>query len=165
LEVRWIDVNPQSKTVAINHPVKGHNARILKVSDEFLARINRIPKAKEGIFSNVRSVLSNFTTQRKRIANAYGNPRLLKITLRTFRHWKGTMEYHKTHDPYHVKQLLGHKSLKSTEVYINIEQAVFNDADDEFHVKIAASLEEACKLLEVGFEYVTDMDGKKLFRK
>jgi len=75
------------------------------------------------------------------------------------------MEYHKTHDPYHVKQLLGHKSLKSTEVYINIEQAVFNDADDEFHVKIAASLEEACKLLEVGFEYVTDMDGKKLFRK
>lgn len=75
------------------------------------------------------------------------------------------MEYHKTHDPYHVKHLLGHKSLKSTEIYINIEQAVFNYADDEFRVKIAASLEEACKLSEVGFEYVTDMDGKKLFRK
>jgi len=26
-------------------------------------------------------------------------------------------------------------------------------------------LEEARKPLEVGFEYVTDMDGKKLFRK
>jgi hypothetical protein len=42
---------------------------------------------------------------------------------------------------------------------------MFNDANDEFHVKVAESLQEACKLLEVGFEYVTDMDGKKLFRK
>ena len=30
---------------------------------------------------------------------------------------------------------------------------------------IARALEEACKLLEVGFEYVCEMDGKKLFRK
>jgi hypothetical protein len=75
------------------------------------------------------------------------------------------MEYHKTHDPYHVKMLLGHKSLKSTEIYINVEHAVFNEVNDQFHVKIASDLEEACRLLEVGFEYVTDMDGKKLFRK
>jgi hypothetical protein len=32
-------------------------------------------------------------------------------------------------------------------------------------VKAAANIEEACRLLEVGFEYVTDMEGKKLFRK
>lgn len=103
--MEWIDVNPQTKTVAINHPVKGHNPRILKVSDEFLARTNRIPKRDDGkVFANVRYLLSNFTTQRKRIAHAYGNPRLLKITFRTFRHWKGTMEYHKTHDVYHVKK-------------------------------------------------------------
>jgi len=117
------------------------------------------------IFSNVRSVLSNFTTQRKRIANAYGNSRLLKITLRTFGHWKGTIEYHKTHDVYHVKRILGHKRLRSTEIYIDLEQAVFEEQNDEFHVKTATTLEEACKLLEVGFEYVTDMDGYKLFRK
>jgi len=36
---------------------------------------------------------------------------------------------------------------------------------DEFHVKVPQSLDEACKLLEVGFEYVTDMNGAKLFRK
>jgi hypothetical protein len=34
-----------------------------------------------------------------------------------------------------------------------------------FLFKIAATLDEACKLLETGFEYVTDMDGKQLFRK
>jgi hypothetical protein len=78
---------------------------------------------------------------------------------------KGTMEYHKTHDPWHVKSLLGHKSLKSTEIYINMDQAIFNENDQEFHVRVADSLVEACKLLEVGFEFVTDMDGKELFRK
>jgi len=65
----------------------------------------------------------------------------------------------------HVKQTLRHKSIESTMIYINIEQAIFNETDEEFHVKVAGTLDEACKLLEVGFEYVTDMDGKKLFRK
>ncbi len=75
------------------------------------------------------------------------------------------MEYHKTHNPWYVKQLFGHKSLQSTELYINIEQAIFNEGNQEFHVITAATIGEACKLLESGFEYVTDMEGKKLFRK
>jgi hypothetical protein len=65
----------------------------------------------------------------------------------------------------HVKTVLGHKSIQSTMLYINLEQAVFATKSDEFHVKVAKTLEEACKLMEVGFEYITDMDGKKLFRK
>ncbi len=56
-------------------------------------------------------------------------------------------------------------SLQSTELYTNVERAIFNETNSEFHVKIVSNLDEACKLLEVGFEYVTDMDGKKLFRK
>jgi len=49
-------------------------------------------------------------------------------------------------------------------VYINLEAAIFTD-NDEFYVSIAESLEQACKLLEVGFEYVTDVDGKNPFGK
>lgn len=63
------------------------------------------------------------------------------------------MEYHKTHDVCHVKKSLGHKRLRSTEIYINLEQAVFTEQNDEFHVKAVSNLEEACKLLEIGFEY------------
>ena len=33
------------------------------------------------------------------------------------------------------------------------------------HTKVETTLAEACKLLEVGFEYVTEVDGHKLFRK
>jgi hypothetical protein len=50
--------------------------------------------------------------------------------------------------------------------YINLENALFsNGKPEEFHVKVAHTMEEACQLLEIGFEYVTDMDGNKLFRK
>ncbi len=76
------------------------------------------------------------------------------------------MEYHKTKDVIHVQQLLGHRAIKSTMLYINIENATYSqDKPEEFHVKVARSLDEACKLVKVGFEYVTDMDGAKIFRK
>ncbi|UCD39423.1 MAG: hypothetical protein JSV87_03155 [Candidatus Bathyarchaeota archaeon] len=59
------------------------------------------------------------------------------------------MEYHKTKDPYHVKQLLGHKSLRNTEVYINFEQAIFSERDDsEYTTRIAKTIRGARALLE-----------------
>lgn len=75
------------------------------------------------------------------------------------------MEYHKVKDMFPVQHVLGHKQLTSTLIYINLEKAIFTNTHDEFHVRVAHSLEEACELLEVGFEYVTDMSGAKLFRK
>jgi len=50
-------------------------------------------------------------------------------------------------------------------VYINIERSLFKTTDDEYHCRIAKTVEEAVKLIEAGFEYVCDMDGVKLFRK
>jgi site-specific recombinase XerC len=75
------------------------------------------------------------------------------------------MEYHKTKDILHVKEILGHKNINNTLIYINLERAVFKTSNNEFTVKAVKTLEEACKLLEVGFEYVTEVDGKKIFRK
>ena len=109
---------------------------------------------------------SNLYPQRKRAAKKFNNPRLLKISFVTIRHWKGTMEYHRTKDILHVKQLLGHKQIQNTMVYINLENAVFNDKrNDAFTVRVAKNVTEACKLMEAGFDYITDMDGQKLFRK
>jgi len=71
------------------------------------------------------------------------------------------MEYHMTRDILYVKQLLGHKSIENTMRYtqpINFESEEYNSA-------VAKPLDEARKLVEAGFEYVTDMDGCKLFRK
>ncbi|MEM0007559.1 MAG: hypothetical protein QXR89_04750 [Candidatus Bathyarchaeia archaeon] len=75
------------------------------------------------------------------------------------------MEYHKTKDIIHVQRLLGHKNIQNTLVYITIENALFQNINDEFHVRTAKTVEEACRLVEVGFEYITEIDGVKIFRK
>ena len=75
------------------------------------------------------------------------------------------MLYHKTKDPWLVKNFLGHKSLRSTEIYINIEQTIFEPSSDEFTVKVVSNPEEVKALLEVGFEYVCQKDGLLYLRK
>lgn len=37
--------------------------------------------------------------------------------------------------------------------------------NDEFHSAVAKTIEEARQLVEGGFDYVTDIEGVKLFRK
>jgi hypothetical protein len=62
--------------------------------------------------------------------------------------------------------MLGHKRINNTQLYITLEQAIFNEGDNsEYTTRIAKTIKGARALLEAGFEYVTDMDGFKLFRK
>ena len=57
----------------------------------------------------------------------------------------------------------------NTLIYIiNLEKAIFQSPqDDEFTVRAANNVEEACSLIEVGFECVTGeyKDDDKIFRK
>lgn len=46
--------------------------------------------------------------------------------------------------------------------FVHLEEGIFAKQNDEFHVKTANTLEEACKILGVGFEYVTDMAATTL---
>jgi len=78
------------------------------------------------------------------------------------------MEYHRTKDPFYVKEILGHKKLSSTQIYIHYEKMIYGSfSNDEFTVRVATNVEEACELVEVGFDYVTGEyhDGGKIFRK
>jgi integrase/recombinase XerD len=164
LALKWTDIDFERKTVRITAE-KGSLPRILPLSEKCLTMLNRLPRKSEKIFPSKTSLDSRFYVQRKRIAHKLCNPRLLRIGFHTLRHWKGTMEYHKTKDIIHVQRLLGHKNIQNTLVYITIENALFTEANDEFHVRTAKTVEEACKLVEVGFEYVTEIDGVKIFRK
>lgn len=64
------------------------------------------------------------------------------------------MEYHKTKDVMHVKELLGHKSINSTMIYITIEKATFMYADDEYVSRVAKTVEEAQKLIDIRFVFL-----------
>jgi integrase/rubredoxin len=164
-KLRWIDFDAERRIVSVR-PLKGSNPRIFKISDKLARMLNALAKHGELIFNGNPGVLRRaFEIQRARAAEKLKNPRLKNITFHTLRHWKATMEYHKTKDPWHVKNVLGHKNLKSTQVYINIEHALFQTESDEFHVKIAETPGEIKALLEVGFEYVCEKDGLMFFRK
>jgi integrase len=104
--------------------------------------------------------------QRKRVAEKLRNPRILKIHYHTFRHWKATQLYHQTKDILYVMNFLGHRSIKNTLIYINLEIACFSKGGDDFTGKVATTREEKLKLIEAGFEYVSaDPDGTQYFRK
>jgi hypothetical protein len=75
------------------------------------------------------------------------------------------MEYHKTKDIIHVKNMLGHKNINNTMIYINMEQALFLEANDQFTCKTATNVKEATELIEAGFEYIQEIDGIRLYRK
>lgn len=71
------------------------------------------------------------------------------------------MEYHKTKNILHVMQLLGHKNIKNTLICTQLQ----NFQDNDYVCKAAKTLVEATQLIEAGFEYVTEMENVKLFRK
>jgi integrase len=102
---------------------------------------------------------------RKRLARKLSNPRLERITFHTLRHWKATIEYHKIKDPLHVKEMLGHRSMNTTLLYIQLKKTLFKENSDEFTVKGAKNHKKIKALLEVGFEYVCQKDGSMFFRK
>jgi integrase len=124
-----------------------------------------IPKKNQYIFSNpnTRVIRSVFCDNRKSLAAKLQNPRLLRISLHTFRHWKATMEYHRTNNIKYVQQLLGHKKLETTDMYTQL----INFENDEWHVSHARNLEEESKLIEAGFEYVrySEKDQVAIYRK
>jgi len=120
------------------------------------------------VFSNPNMPVDNhvrgFNLQRKRIAHKTGNPRLLKIHFHTFRYWKGTILYHQTKDMYYVMQRLGHKNIKNAFLYVQLEEALFQGEQD-YISKVAKTEKDICTLIEAGFEYITEFEGAKIFRK
>ena len=171
--LKWLDVDVANKCVTITG-AKYSRSRKLNVKDQTLNMLFGIEKQSQYIFSHsgikerlgieLEHFSRNYSKSRKRISRKLKNPRLELISFRTFRHWKATIEYHRTKDILHVKELLGHKSLKNTLRYIHLA-SVFSDGHSDWICKVAKNLKEARELIELGFEYVTEMDGVKLFRK
>lgn len=158
--LEWEDFDFESKTVNIT-PEKQSEPRKLKISNQLIAMLDKLPNKSKPFECSPRHFARTFRAQRKRIATKLGNPRILKIHFHTLRHWFATTQYYKTKNLVYVQQALGHKSILNTQLYI---QLVSFDSDD-YNSAVAQNIEEAQKLVEAGFEFVCDFEGKKLFRK
>jgi 2-polyprenyl-3-methyl-5-hydroxy-6-metoxy-1,4-benzoquinol methylase len=114
-----------------------------------------------GSFEKARKLLKKFHKMTS------GNGLIIASTRDTYKtDIADHLEYHKTKDPIYVKEILGHKDLKSTQVYIHVSHALFqNTPPEDFHAKVATTPEEITQLLEAGFEYVLQKDSLAYFRK
>ena len=84
------------------------------------------------------------------------------IRLYDFRHYFATRLYARTRDILLVKQQMGHKKIETTMIYTQLLH--FNE-EEEYTCKTAKDINEVSQLVENGFEYITEMDGLKVFRK
>jgi integrase len=166
LTLRLTDIDFERNTITLNKPAKNSNPRQFRMSSALIAMMKRVVSRKglnERIWdAKPNSIRCTYTQKRRYLANKLGNQRLLKISFKTFRHWKATMEYHRTKDILYVKELLGHKSLKNTLVYTHL---VSFEEENAYIIKVASTIDEFTSLLESGFEYVSEFEGKKVLRK
>ncbi len=158
----------ESHTVNII-PEKGSNPRIFPMSQKLEGMLRSLERRYgEYYFSLPHMKLDhfrvNYEQQRKSIAQNLNSPRLNRIMFKTLRTWGGTMDYHRTKDILYVMKRLGHKSIKNTLKYIQLDEAIFKDEID-YVSKVAKTEAEACVLIEAGFDFVCDFDGHKLFKK
>jgi integrase len=166
LRLKWTDLDFERQVITLNDPEKHGNPRVSRMSSKLAEMLNSLPKKEDRIFNcKYISVRSVFAKAKKRIARKLGNPRLLRITFHTLRHWKATTTYHQTKDVLHVEEMLGHKSLNTTLLYIQLEKTLFKEHSEGFIVKVAKEHDRIKALLEVGFVYVCEKDGLMFFRK
>ena len=63
-----------------------------------------------------------------------------------------------------MNERLGHKYISDTEKYVHWSRQLYNEKNDKYYFAAVSTIEQAQKLVETGYEYVTDMEGMNLFK-
>lgn len=75
-----------------------------------------------------------------------------------------TIKTYCTHIKKHSQYSHTNKKILNTEHYIHLEEAYFQDTEEEFVTKVASNVKEAIPLIEAGFVEASDFDGVKIFK-
>ncbi|MCS7114452.1 MAG: tyrosine-type recombinase/integrase, partial [Candidatus Bathyarchaeota archaeon] len=120
MRIKWTDIDFEKQIITLNEPEKGSEPRIWKVSSKLIGMLNTLPRKSLRVFGDgpINSLKTTYLKLRKRLAHKLQNQKLLQINFHTIRHWKATMEYHRTKDILYVKNFLGHREVRNTEIYI-----------------------------------------------
>lgn len=166
-------MNLKAKDIDLDHRLlypttaKNGSSKILKISTNLKEvlqehidthKLNPNDKLFKG---NADDYGKHYRAMRNNLAEKLHDPTIKNIRLYDLRHYFATTLYAKTRDILLVKNQMGHKKIETTLIYTQL----LNLNDDEWTCKTAKDLNEASQLIEAGFEYVTEIDGTKLFRK
>jgi len=163
--LRLRDIDFKSGTVSVA-TAKGGRGRAIQLTIKDMLRLeiylaDRVQDLDEKPFPSSRAITDNYCKIRKRLSQRLNDTSYLKIRLYDFRHYYGTLLYHQTKDILYVKQQLGHRRIENTLIYTHLIKL----RDSGYIVKVAKTVKEASDLLEQGFDYVTMVEGVRLFRK
>jgi integrase len=136
------------------YKLKQHTAEMLR---EYLARNpQEYPFPKPKVMSQIWRRIRN------RIADNLKQPELKNIPMKNLRNYSGAKLYYSMPDPIAVMRHLRHKKLETTMHYL---RAIVLDQEPEYISRTAKTIEEDQQLINAGFQYVTERDGIKLYRK
>ncbi len=168
MNIRLRDVD-LSKGAIYPETAKHGSPRVLKLKKSTLNMLNKYlahiyVELNDNLFGTWTSETYGklFRHTRNKTAEKLADMSIKGIRLYDLRHFFATMTYYRTKDILFVKQQMGHKKIETTLVYTQLLQF---EQDDNYTCKVANTVKDATDLIENGFEYVTEMDGLKLFRK
>ena len=139
---------------------KGHSSRVHKLKADTHAML-KYYCSKYSKFPASYWMGRMWRQSRKLASVKLQDKSLLSIRLYDLRHYYACTLYHQTKDILLVKQMMGHKKLETTMLYCRL----IDFSSDEYTCKVARTVDDAVFLIEAGFNYVTEIDGYKLFRK
>lgn len=149
--------------------VKGHASGQykLKTKTAEMLRAYLAKHPEDYPFPTSKAISQAWRQHRNRTATKLSEPNLKNIQLRNLRNYSGAQKYLKTRDAIITMRHLRHKKLDTTMHYIRSIQL---DSDPEYITKCVqlgtdTTKKEITELLDAGFQYVTDADGYKYFRK
>jgi len=165
LKVRDIDIEQRTiypTTAKYGAPRKLKISNSLQATLENYINTNNL-KPNDKLFKGDSDYYGKkYRLHRNQLADKLNKPELRTIRLYDFRHYFASTLYAKTRDILFVKQQLGHRKIETTLIYT---QLLNQNDDEEYTCKTATNIKDATTLIENGFEYITEIDGLKLFRK
>lgn len=136
----------------------GMKSRHVRLPDRLVERVKRMvngrnvgylfeDKGRQLTEHRLRKAIIRY---REEVVEKYGLNEAKKVHLHTFRHFYATKVYNETKDLVLVKTLLGHSSVRTTEVYTHIMQ--FDDSRCEAKAIPVNETDQVCKMLEHGWQ-------------
>jgi integrase len=148
--------------------VKGHGSGTYKLkphtAEMLRTYIHKHPK--EHPFPNPHAMSQIWVDTRRRASKKLCKPELERIELRNLRNYSASTYYKSLpiRDPIALMRHLRHKKLENTMHYIRAIDIDYT-IDENYICRTSTTIEEDAKLIENGFQYITERNGTKLFKK
>ena len=145
--------------------LKGHDSANYKLKPpvaqlltEYLARY-----VKDHPFPQPKVMSQTWIRARTQASQIHNDPTLKTIPMKSLRNYSGAQFYlNYEKDVIGTMRHLRHKKLETTMHYL---RAIVLDQEPEYISRTAKTIEEDMDLINAGFQYITERDGIKLYRK